>query len=87
MSELELEVEYDDTTELELEDEETSDIDIENSDVVGTGETTNYEKLKNKPQINSVELLGDKSSDELGLQDEMEALTNTEIESLINNYV
>ena len=50
-----------------------------------TGGTSNYEYLTNKPQINSVELVGNKTSSELKLQDEMEALTNTDIENLLNN--
>ena len=49
-----------------------------------TGGTSNYEYLTNKPQINSVELVGNKTSSELKLQDEMEALTNTDIENLLN---
>ena len=48
--------------------------------VIGSG-TRDYEKLKNKPQINSVELLGNKSFEDLGA----EFLTNMEIEELINN--
>lgn len=35
----------------------------------GTGGTTDYEKLKNKPSINGVELVGDVSSEELGIKD------------------
>ena len=34
---------------------------------VGGGGTTNYEDLNNKPQINGVELVGDKSLDDLGI--------------------
>ena len=34
----------------------------------GTGGTTDYEELTNKPQINSVELNGNKTLDELGVQ-------------------
>lgn len=49
-----------------------------------TGGTSNYNYLTNKPQINSVELVGNKTSSELKLQDEMEALTNTDIENLLN---
>ena len=33
----------------------------------GTGGTSDYEKLKNKPQINGNELIGNKTSEELGL--------------------
>lgn len=50
-----------------------------------TGGTSNYNYLTNKPQINSVELVGNKTSSELKLQDEMEALSNIDIENLLNN--
>ena len=36
----------------------------------GSG-TSNYEKLKNKPSINGVQLYGDKTGDELGLTDKL----------------
>lgn len=49
-----------------------------------TGGTSNYEYLTNKPQINNITLIGNKTSSELKLQDEMEALTNTDIENLLN---
>ena len=41
-------------------------------------ENTNYEKLKNKPSINGVELVGDKSAADFGLGDatDYEALDN-----------
>ena len=35
----------------------------------GGGGTSDYTQLSNKPQINSIELTGDKSSSDLGLQD------------------
>lgn len=50
-----------------------------------TGGTSNYEYLTNKPQINSIELVGNKTSSELKLQGEMEALSNMDIENLLNN--
>lgn len=37
--------------------------------VKGGGEATNYETLENKPKINGVELLGDKSSEDLKIRD------------------
>jgi len=40
-----------------------------------------YENLINKPSINGIELVGNVSSDDLNIGD---ALTNTEIEALIN---
>lgn len=42
-----------------------------------------YEALNNKPQINEVELVGNKTSDQLNLQSKMDYLTNMEIENLI----
>lgn len=41
----------------------------------------NYEQLINKPKINGVELIGDKSFPDLGL----ESLSNIEIENLLNS--
>lgn len=42
-----------------------------------------YEMLEDKPKINSVELKNDKSFEDLGAN----ALTNTEIENIINSMV
>lgn len=42
---------------------------------------SDYADLENKPQINSVTLLGNKSSDDLGLQKKLTAGTNITIES------
>lgn len=42
--------------------------------------TNDYEKLKNKPSINEVELSGDKSFEELGIS----PLSNLEIMQIIN---
>lgn len=41
-----------------------------------------YEQLKNKPKINDVELSGNKTSEEIGIK----AMTNLEIEALLNNF-
>ena len=49
------------------------------------GGTNNYNYLSNKPKINSIELIGNKTSSELKLQDEMNALSNIDIENLLNN--
>ena len=43
-----------------------------------------YEKLENKPQINGVTLIGNKSSEEIGIE-ETEPLTNLEIEALFQS--
>lgn len=42
-----------------------------------------YDELIHKPQINSVELTGDKTSEDLHLQEAMNNLSNEEIEALI----
>ena len=42
--------------------------------------THDYETLENKPQINSVELIGNKSFDDLG----MSALSNMDIFNILN---
>lgn len=41
----------------------------------------NYETLKNKPKINQVELIGNKTFEDLG----QEALTNTEILEILRS--
>lgn len=57
---------------------------IEEENVVIGGEgSRNYEKLYNKPSINDVELIGNKTSAELKLQDEMMPLSNMDIFNLI----
>lgn len=52
-----------------------------------TGGTNNYNNLTNKPKINNVELKGNKTSKQLGLQEEMDSLTNMEIEKILNSFV
>lgn len=48
---------------------------------------TSYEELDDLPQINEVTLIGNKNSEDLHLQDEMDYLTNLEIEELLDNFV
>ena len=43
-----------------------------------------YEKLENLPQINSVQLIGNKTGDDLELQDKLELITRAEIRDIIN---
>lgn len=52
-----------------------------------TGGTDNYNYLSNKPKINNVELRDNKTAKQLGLQEEMESLTNMEIEEILNSFV
>lgn len=48
-----------------------------------SGGTKNYEKLINKPSINDIELVGNKTSSQLKLQDHMDAMTVQEIEKIL----
>ncbi len=48
----------------------------------GSGGTTDYEALSNKPSINSVMLIGNKTSEDLGI-DDMENITNSELEAAL----
>lgn len=50
----------------------------------GTGGTTNYNELTNKPQINNVELAGNKTLEDLGIQPAGDYLTD---ETLLDNFV
>lgn len=52
-------------------------------ETVSGGGTKDYNKLNNKPQINDVELIGNKSFEDFGA----ESLTNIEIENIINSIV
>lgn len=51
----------------------------------GGGGTSDYEELENQPQINGVTLLGNKTSSDLGLQEELSFATNSEIDTLFSN--
>jgi hypothetical protein len=58
---------------------------IELKDVIeagggGSGGTTNYNALSNKPKVNGVTLSGDKSLEDLGIQ----IISNSEIDDLFN---
>lgn len=46
--------------------------------------TKNYEDLRNLPKINGNVLLGDRSLSELGIQEEMDAISNSDIDIIIN---
>lgn len=52
----------------------------------GTGGTSNYDKLENKPSINNIELSDNKTLDELGIQPKGEYLTE-ESDPTIPDYV
>lgn len=48
---------------------DVNDINIQIKDVAYIAPNGNYEKLTNKPKINTVELTGDKTFEELGLEE------------------
>lgn len=60
--------------------ENTRRYNLNTTEQIGAGGTKDYEKLKNKPSIESVELIGDKSFEDLGLR----PLTNLEIDALLH---
>ena len=53
-------------------------------------ETTDYNKLGNKPKINHIELMNDKSLNELGIQEKGDyadsRITNLEIEYIFRDW-
>lgn len=62
-------------------DIQTSDGEIDTDIEISTGGTNDYNNLINKPSIEGVELVGDKTLEELGV----EALTPQEIDAIINS--
>ena len=62
-------------------DIQTSDGEIDTDIEVSTGGTNDYNDLINKPSIEGVELVGDKTLEELGV----EALTPQEIDELLRD--
>ena len=62
-------------------DVQTSDGEIDTDIELSAGGTNNYNDLVNKPSIEGVELVGDKTLEELGV----EALTPQEIDAIINS--
>lgn len=51
--------------------------------VAGGEGTKDYEKLFNKPQINLVTLIGNKTGEELGLQNKIQDITEQDIDRII----
>ena len=73
---------------IEIDNESSIDTDIQTSDgeidtdiELSAGGTNDYNDLINKPSIEGVELVGDKTLEELGV----EALTPHEIDAIINS--
>ncbi len=61
------------------------DIQIELDETKSVISERDYERLKNQPRINSIQLIGNKTSNDLGLQDELPIITRAEIRNIINN--
>lgn len=85
-----LELQGDISTSIELEGDVSNNIELEAEVSPITQAGNNYNKLVNKPQINYVELIDNKTLDELNIQEKGdypdEALTNSEIEELLDNF-
>lgn len=79
--ELEVLLEEEEEIQIELEQEEELEIGLEGDATNVT--VNNYEELPNKPRINDIELIGNKTAKELELQEEMETLSNLEIEEIL----
>lgn len=84
---IELETELELVGEVEDENVLVGEMDFDTS----SGGTSNYAYLTNKPKINNVELINNKTLEELGIQEKgeypKESLTNSDIEALLNNFV
>jgi hypothetical protein len=64
---------------IELEQEDELNIDLIDNGAGGSG-TSDYEELVHKPSINGVELVGDKTFEELGRED----ISNSRIKAIID---
>ena len=75
----------DSVIDIEIDEMPCVDVDVGDITVGGNNRAADYEELENKPQINEVTLIGNKSFDDLGLS----ALTSLEIiemyRRIINN--
>lgn len=70
--------------EFELQFSSQQPFSLEMQEPVRTAGATNYEQLNNKPQINGVELSGNKTTEQLGIQ-QTRPLSNLEIYNLLMN--
>lgn len=55
-------------------------VSVDTNEIINTGGTMNYNDLTNKPMIEGVALVGDKTYEELNLS----SLSNAEIEALLD---
>lgn len=74
-----LKVSEDAPIKLTPEEEEEAILRVAELMVIGGDGTKDYNELDNKPQINSVELINNKSFDDLGLK----RITNSQIEEIM----
>ena len=73
------------TTLLQVHIVENGSINISGTEYIGgdVAGTMNYEEFRNKPKINSKELIGDKSGSDLNLQDKMDRITEHDIDVIM----
>ncbi len=83
-NEKELEIELQDEEALEIALDNEQDLSVEFKEEVVEVVTSDYNKLINLPSINQKKLQGDKTLKELGLQEELETISNLEIEKILN---
>lgn len=50
------------------------------------GGSNNYDDLYNKPILNGVTIQGNKISDDYNIQDKMDRITNSELETLFQDF-
>lgn len=78
MNNIDINVENITPIEMTIEEHQEITLGVENATV-----SANYPGLTNKPQINNVTLLGNKTSEELYLQHQMDEITPQEIDKII----
>jgi len=71
---------------LSLDSVTENEIDLQVEDY-SNGGTTNYEKLSNKPSINNVTLLGNKTGEDLGPINIIDSASFKEVQDLIDNLM
>ena len=77
---IDIDIEIDNQSSIDT-DIQTSDGEIDTDIELSANGTNDYNDLVNKPSIEGVELIGDKTLEELGV----EALTPQEIDAIINS--
>lgn len=73
------------TTLLQVHIVENGSINISGTEYIGgdVAGTMNYDELRNHPKINSKELVGDKTGEELDLQNKMDRITEHDIDIMM----